>query len=433
MNEKVIYPNVFYFQTLSQIGGIESWFYYLSIKYHKIDITVLYKNADELQLNRLKKRFRCIKWNGVDEIECENLFVNFNREILAHAKVHNKTYLVLHGDYLDMMKRGQLSKANMPIDKRIDEYIGISKVVCESWYKITGIMPSLSYNPIVNFIPLKQLRLISAQRMSSEKGGNRIIEMVKKLDKYCIENDVDYVWDIYTTDDGSDKLNTLKRNKHINIKTPRLDINRLYSNYDYLVSLTDNEGYCYTVVEALCVGTPCVVTPLPVFKELGLNNSNSITLEFNLSNIPSVIEQMYSKKLTFNYEPKKDSYDEFLINKPNKYKYSKEVESMARIKALMNYEDKYEKRNIKTGDVYETTDERAKKITSATYFLKSNGLPMKYADYTDDVINVSWQEPIRQEKIKEVAEVIENVDNVADEKPKKTVKKSKKKNNGETK
>lgn len=425
---RIVYPNLFYFQSICQIGGIESWFYYLSILYSDIDITVLYRHGDSLQINRLKRRFRCIEWNGKDKVECENLFINFNREILDYAIVHNKKYLVLHGDYLDMINRGQLVRKNLPLDSRVDEYIGISQTVCDSWFKLTGIMPKLSYNPVVSFIPLRQLRLISAQRMSSEKGGNRIVAMVRKLDEYCLKNDVDYSWDIYTTDDGSNKLSTLKRNKHINIHTPRLDINRLYQNYDYLISLTDNEGYCYTVVEALNVGTPCVVTPLPVFKELGIDETNSITLDFKLKNIGSVIEQMFNKKLKFTYTPRKDSYNEFLINKPNEYKFNREVKNMARIKALMNYEDKYEKKSIKTGDVYETTDERAKEITSSTYFMKANGLPMKYAEYTDDVINVAWQEPIREEKIEKVAEIIEANIDTAEEKPKKAPKKNKKKN-----
>lgn len=393
----MIYPNVFYFNSISSIGGIESWFYYLSIIYKGTDVTIMYKNADNLQLNRIKTRYRCIKWNGRDRIECENLFVNFNREIIDYATVHNKIYLVLHGDYLDMVNRGQLQKSLIPLDSRVDEYIGVSKTVCDSWFKLTGIMPKLSYNPVVRFKPLKQLKLISAQRMSKEKGAERIERLITELDRYCVINDVEYVYDIYTNEYGNKKLDGIRSNKHINLKKSRLDVNRLYGNYDYLVSLSDNEGYCYTVVEALLQGTPCVVTPLPVFKEIGVNKTNSIMLAYDCSNVSDVVKEMFNTSKHFKYKPKETSYHEFLINKPNQYKVKED--EMAKIIALMNYKDEYEGKNIKKGDVYETTDERGKQITSATYLSRTTGLKTKYAEYTDKPINVDWQEAKKDDDV----------------------------------
>lgn len=432
----MIYTNLFYFNSILTIGGIETWFYYLSIFYKNIDITVMYQNGDNKQINRLKKRFRCVKWNGKDTVECQNLFVNFNREIIEHAIVHNKIYLVLHGDYKDMVNRKQLKEGNIPLDERV-EYIGISKTVCDSWYQLTGKKASLSYNPVVKFKPLKQIRLVSAQRLSNEKGGKRIEKLIYELDRYCYKYDADYVYDIYTNDYGKRVLNGIARNKHVNIKEPRLDINRLLNNYDYTICLSDNEGYCYTAVESLVAGTPCVITPLPVFKELGFNAKNSITLEFDCSNIEYVVKSMFQKKFDFQYKEKKDSYHEFLIDMPNTYIYEKE-ESMAKIKALMNYEDKHEGKSIKKGDVYETSEERAKQIVEAVYVSKVSGMAMKYAEHTNDDVNVEWQMPFEEhieEPSFEIAEDIPNdVEEVLEE-PKREVtpKKERKKKSNKTK
>lgn len=428
----MIYPNLFYFNTISEIGGIETWFYYLSVLYKDVDITVMYQRGDARQIRRIKRRFRCIKWDGKEPIECENLFVNFNREILDYATVHNKTYLVIHGDYLDMVNRGQLKKNLLPIDERIDEYIGISQTVCDNWYKLTGIKANLSYNPVVKYPPLKQIKLISAQRLSAEKGRKRIEKLIDCLDKYCNTFDVDYIYDIYTNNYGAKLLSNLRMNKHINIKESRLDINRLLGEYDYTVVLSDNEGYCYTVVESLLSGTPCIVTPVPVFKEIGLNTNNSITLEFDCSNIEYVVKKMFNKKFDFKYDAKKDSYKKFLIDKPNTYIFEKE-EDMAKIKALMNYDDTYEGKAIKKGDVYETTDERARLITSSTHTSKVTGASLKYAEYTDETINVGWQEPKKQGEpvIESVEQPSEEIENIIEE-PKKEAKKTRKKKGSKT-
>lgn len=429
-----MYNNVFYFRSILSIGGIESWFHYLSEKYSDKDITIFYVYADPLQLRRLTKKVRCIQWDCKSKVECNNLFVNFNKEILDYAIVHNKTYCVLHGDYKDMVKRGQLGKKLLPIDDRVDEYIGVSQTVCDSWYELTGIIASLSYNPITLQKPLRELRICSAQRLSAEKGKERIIKLCKELDKYCLKNGYTYSYDIYTNDYGNNILKTLTQNEHITIKKPRIDVNRLFINYDYFVQLSDNEGYCYSIVEALCRGVQCVVTPVPVFKELGLNKSNSITLEFDCSNVSEVVEEMFYRNYhtakSFIYEPKEDSWSDFIINAPSTYAYKEE--EMKRIKALINYRDTVEKQDIKAGDIYETTDERVKQITSSVYYSKKSGEPMKYAVETTESINVSWQENTPIEEVKEPeVEVVENVAEAEQEieKPvKKTPKNRRKKN-----
>ena len=41
---------------------------------------------------------------------------------------------------------------------------------------------------------------------------------------------------------------------------------------DYLVQLSSEEAFCYSVVEALEIGTPVIVHPLPVFEELKIKD-----------------------------------------------------------------------------------------------------------------------------------------------------------------
>lgn len=62
--------NIFYFKSISEIGGIETFLYYLSKLYKNYDVTIIYDYANREQLARLKKNVKCIKFSG-QEIECE--------------------------------------------------------------------------------------------------------------------------------------------------------------------------------------------------------------------------------------------------------------------------------------------------------------------------------------------------------------------------
>ena len=57
-------------------------------------------------------------------------------------------------------------------------------------------------------------------------------------------------------------------NKSIYYMEPSLDITDYIADADYLVQLSNTEGYCYAVAEALTLGTPVIVTDLPVFREM---------------------------------------------------------------------------------------------------------------------------------------------------------------------
>jgi glycosyltransferase involved in cell wall biosynthesis len=93
----------------------------------------------------------------------------------------------------------------------------------------------------------------------------------------------------------------------MHLKNTKLNIIDDIAQADFLIQLSDNEGYCYSIVEALNLGIPVVVTPIPVFKEIGLDDTNSITLDFDCSNVAQVAEQIATKEFHFKYTPIEDS------------------------------------------------------------------------------------------------------------------------------
>lgn len=311
--------------------GIESFFYYLAKKYKDWDITVYYKIGDPKQIKRLKKYVRVKKYNG-EKIICDKMFFNFNLEIIDNVEA--KEYIqIAHGDYKSMGIRPNTHP-------KITKQLGVSQLVCDTYKEVTGMKTELVYNPIELEKPKKVLNLISATRLTKEKGKERMIMLANMLDNAKIP----YIWTIFTDD-----VKVID-NPNIAYMKPRLDIIDYIANADYLVQLSDNEGYCYSVVESLCVGTPVIVTKCPVFEELGvINGKNGFVIDFDMSNVD--IEKIYKSVFKFEYKPKESNWDKFL--EKGKSTYEEEKKMKFKVKALINFDDLEEGKHRKIGDKFE--------------------------------------------------------------------------------
>lgn len=353
--------NVFYFWHINIIGGIETFFYEMVKKYSDShDITIIYKTGDKEQINRLKQYVRVKKYTG-ETIECEKCFFNFNLEIIDNVKA--KEYIqIIHGDYKAM----GIKPNTHP---KITKYICVSKIAAESLKELTNNDSKVIYNPITVEEPKKVLFLLSATRLSKEKGKERMIKLSNMLN----EANIPYLWLVFTND-----TNAID-NPNIAYMKPRLDIRGYIAKADYLVQLSDNEGYCYSVVEALSLGTPVIVTDMPVMKEIGVNENNGFILDFNLSNVD--VKEIYNKEFNFKYNPPKEEWNKELIKSKSTYK--EELEKMKKIKALQNYTDTELKRNIVIGEEYIVDNERAEEITN--YIFKGNPIAEVIEDIKEEV------------------------------------------------
>ena len=296
---------IWYFYHLNEIGGIETFFYQLGKMFSDRDITIVYQSGHPKQIDRLSSYFKLHKYRPGEKFICKQAIFNFNLDIID--SIEAEEYIaVLHGDYKDMKKRGQL--LGIPIHEKITRYVGVSKLVCDSFEELTGIRPELCYNPFV-IKNEKPLMLISATRLSIEKGFNRMKRLAQELDRQGIK----YLWFIFTNSPQS------HISDNVIYLSPRLDIEKYISKFDFLIQLSDNEGYCYSIIEALTKGVPVITTPCPVFKELKLNEKNSITLEFDCSNVPRVVKKMINNTFDFSYTPPKTKWDKILLKSKSDY------------------------------------------------------------------------------------------------------------------
>lgn len=309
MNYTFEADNIYYFSVISEIGGIETFFYQLAKKYSDRNLTIIYREANEKQLKRLRKYVQCIPYCG-QKIKCKKAFFNFNTDIINNVEAE-EYILVIHGDYKTMIEQGQIDAA--PGHEKIDKYVGVSKIACEAFTKVTGKPCELCYNPIEIEEPKQVLNLISATRLTREKGKQRMELFAKALD----DAGIPYLWTVFTNDTNA--IN----NPNIIFMKPRLDISNYIASADYLVQLSDNEGYCYSVVEALGLGTPVIVTPCPVFNEIGVvDKKNGYILPFDMKDFS--VEDIYMNIPKFYYLPFRDRWGELLTNSKSDYQNKKD-------------------------------------------------------------------------------------------------------------
>ena len=339
--------NVFYFRNINSIGGVESFFWYLANKYQDWDITIVYRDGDQAQLNRLSKIVRVKRFKSGERIQCEKAFFNYACDIID--SVDAEEYIqIIHADY-----KAQGISPN--IHPKITRLIGVSKHVCRTFAEVSGREPELVYNPVAIKKPKKILHLISATRLTMEKGKARIIKLAEALEA----KEIPYRWELFTDD-----RNMIEK-KGIIYRRPKLDIIDDIADSDYLVQLSDSEAFCYSVVEALSVGTPVIVTDCPVFKEIGVKDGvNGFVLDFDMDNIP--VDKIYKGlRKKFVYEPVPDGWSEILA--PGESQYKKDLATVVEIEITKEYYDMLLGHIVKPGEEIKMNKVRGDIVVDAGY------------------------------------------------------------------
>lgn len=323
------YKNIFYFSEINKIGGVETFYWYLAQKYKDHDIAIVYKRGDADQIQRLRQYVRVVKFDGT-RIKCEKAFFNYTIDIIDSVDA-DEYIQVIHSDYKVVGIRPY-------IHPKMTKWIGVSQVVCDSFEEITGKKCECIYNPLVIRKPRKVLNLVSATRLSKEKGKERM----KKLVQILKANEIPYNWTVFTNSvsglpDG------------ITYQKPTLDIIDYIADADFLVQLSDSEAYCFSVAEALCVGTPVIVTKCPVFEEIGvIDGKNGFVLDFDMESVP--IQKIYKGLPKFKYEPKQDAWDEVLAQGENTYK--EDLKKKINLRSKRKYYDLWLNKLLEKGDVF---------------------------------------------------------------------------------
>lgn len=335
--------NVLYFPHINSMGGIETYCYEMGLKYGKdYDLTLIFHDGDAKMLAKISKVMRVIKYQQGDEIICDTFIFGYGHEIINNVQA-KRIIQTFHADYI-------CRHLNPCLDERITDRFGVADNTTNGirehyeWAKDIVTM----YNPYTVKKPRKVLKLISATRLTPEKGYDRMIKLAVALDKA----DIPFLWLVFT----DDYAKTFPNKSMVKLP-PTRDVLDYIASSDYLVQLSDTEGYSYSIVEALSVGTPVIVTDIPVAAEQGVvNGKTGFILPFDMSNIP--IDAIYKGLKKFTCEPRESHYEKVLAK--GKAKYAEDHKGMVTVQARMCYKDLELNRTVGRGEVLDVKPARAK-------------------------------------------------------------------------
>jgi len=266
---------VMYIANAHKIGGVETFIYNFCKEMCKFyDIIVVYtEHMDAMQIARLAEFVQVMR-NPNKIIKCDTLISNrITDDVPSNIKFKKK---------IQMCHTCQM-KENYQIKKGWDEIVFVSQVAADSFrdqapeYKVIHNLTSTEK-------PRKTLLLISAQRMTYEKGEQRIIDLAKAFQRKGIP----FLWIVFTK-------NRLKEHVPGVIEAdPTLCAKDFFKRADYVVGLSDIEAYGYTLVEAMQSGVPVLTTPISVLDEIGFKDGvNGYIVPFDVKEAD--VEKYYNK------------------------------------------------------------------------------------------------------------------------------------------
>lgn len=339
---------VIYTAVTQKIGGIETFIYnfcYQMREYY--DILVLYNTIDPEQLRRLKKIVQCEKLDLKKKIKCDTLIINRITDKEPNNIKYGKKIQMCHSCRI-------MSSWRVPQDN--DLQVFVSEAAKET-FKSDIKEHKIIHNLLVDQPKKKILFLVSATRLgTSEKGKERIKAFARCLNK----NNIPFLWIIFT-DEPIQEQNVV-------CLSPRLNISQYIFSADYLVQLSDSEGFCYSMVEALSLNTPILTTPISVLPEIGFEegkNGYIIPYDINEHFNPRFI----LNKPGFHYEYDNKSiiaqWREVLGDTEPTHSY--QPPELVTVLVDSAYKDTELGREIKVGEYIEVSKERAKKIVDAGF------------------------------------------------------------------
>lgn len=336
------------------IGGIETFTYSFCMRMKKhYDIIVLYDTMHPKQIERLEPHVMVLKNDPEIAIECDTLIMNRVLDKIPDNVIYKQSIQILNGARV----------SGYPFPKDRDKTVCVSDYVKECWKDDAPDAAVIRNMTYIDGPKEKPLLLVSATRIDTpDKGEDRMITLAKLLK----EQGVSFIWLCFTNRALPDNA----PHEMIRMDTT-LDILKYISKADYLVQLSNSEGFCYSIVESLSIGTPVVVTPLDVLPEIGVEDGyNAHVLPFNLTSSTDVtiLKDIPTFKYKYNNTPLIQKWKSILGNtKPsNSYKPPEKV----KVRITTRYYSMVLEREMHPEEIILTDQYRAEKLLRAGYAVK---------------------------------------------------------------
>lgn len=279
----------------NDIGGIETFLInWCKVFKDKYDITLICEDISVMNALMLSKYCNLICEQLSETVECDILIIT---SVLVDDKnfrkiKYKRIFRMIHSDWTEMKKIWDYQFIEYGKDT---QYISVSQCAKEGLKKEFQKDSIVIPNILVKEEHKKPLKILSATRLTEEKGYFRMKALCDLFEKYKIP----YIWDVF----GTNPLNE-KGYKNMFLHPPIKNVQEIMKGYDYVAQLSTTESFNYTLYEALMQNVPVLVTPFPNAKQEIINGENGYIIPFDIQLSEDDIIKIY------NNIPTKASYEQ---------------------------------------------------------------------------------------------------------------------------
>jgi len=283
---------IIYISNFNLIGGVEtSVMNFVKVMHKHCDLSLMYDNYENVKTLKIASDYcEVIQADYQKQYDCDVFICETAWGRSVYDLINAQKYIqIVHADYGFYINNTKFKYDKHP---KITHHVCVGNSVKEAFKKAT---PYKCDAVIFNFLdpfykPTKKpknnkLTLITLSRITKEKGFERKLQLAKILDA----SKIDYVWNIY----GDLYSNYAKNTKELFRECPNVIFKGITTSplneitkADYLVQLSDTEGFCTAISESLQTKTPCLITPFTSGQEQIKNGINGYVLPFDMDNIP---------------------------------------------------------------------------------------------------------------------------------------------------
>ena len=271
---------VLYTKIIHKVSGVQTFEKGFIMALHKFaNIKYVYDACEDPKIIEELGQYCEVVKNSRQIIRCD---------VCVYSSMSKNSHFIQADKYIQVA-HSEFSKWKLEPESGVD-YVAVSKTVADD------LMSSFGVSSIVipNLLPPSNiqtvLRLLTASRIDTGKGFERMVEFAKKLKG---ENRR-FVWEVYGDGPKVHKFayqEMFKDIPEVSFMGIRDNIPSYMKGVDYVVQLSDSEGFCYSVYEALSVGTPVIVNSWAGVENVIQNGYNGYILNDILD-----LDLIYSKK-----------------------------------------------------------------------------------------------------------------------------------------
>lgn len=336
---------IIFINQLHIIGGIESFIYHFARLMQKHEIVLLVKNIPITQQIRYEKYIKVVQYSPRADYYCDTLImlrildqepknITYKRSVqMCHAcRTNDSWHIGQSSDYIVNVSRASKNSFGYEAEEGI-----------------------VIHNPIFNE-QNKALILVSATRIPApDKGNNE--QRMRKLAEMLNDAEIPFVW--FNFSEGQIP-NPPRGMVNMGLE---MDIQPYIKAADYLVQLSDSEGWSYSILEALTQNVPVLVCPFPSAYEMKIKDGkNGYIIPFDMNfdvhcllNVPRFEYKYDNDKIREQWERIFKGYA-----KPKKKKGMQ-------IRVIMTYNDIFFGRMMQPGEIVTMSLDRAKIIIDHGY------------------------------------------------------------------